>query len=218
MRLKAEANIDKEARLPQGIEFREDLLWSKIEEKQNPRKKRPVFWWVAVACVILAMGYAIYPGEEEVVISELLISEVLEAEVDFVEEEVLDEVVSESVTSIPKKIELSPSRKPKANVVVPSDTTPVVALEWLEPQKAALPLIAITPLKEKVHEPTLSPAALRLQKSLQKMDPNKASDQTLLVEKFNLFRELQRYPTQAATNQKSASVFNNLIQGKNENN
>lgn len=218
MRLKPEENIDKEARIPDGIEFRAELLWSKIEEKQNPKKKKPVFWWVAAACAILAIGYSIYPGEEEAVRSESLISETLEPKIQLMEEEVLAEEVSKLAAMVPKKVEPSSGPKLAENGGVPSDSEPKVGLELPEPQKVALPLIAITPTIEEPAEPKLSPAALRLQRSLQKLDPNKSAGQTLIVEKFNLFRELQRYPTQAATNQKSTSVISHLIKGKNENN
>ncbi|TDK46702.1 hypothetical protein [Algoriphagus formosus] len=65
-------------------------------------------------------------------------------------------------------------------------------------------------------EKKLSPAAMRLKRSLQKMDNENVPDQTMVVEKFNLLRELQGYPMEASAKQNPTSIYNQLNKRINE--
>jgi len=99
------------------------------------------------------------------------------------------------------------------------DSLPEFELPFGDSQKTIKQMVTIVPILQAKADQELSPAALRLQKSLQKMDPNKVSNQTLVVEKFNLLKELTTYQVQSASGaQLPNSIFQLPKKNRNENN
>jgi hypothetical protein len=100
-----------------------------------------------------------------------------------------------------------------------TDSSSNLDLTFIDSQKTIKPMVAIVPIIQAKADQELSPAALRLQKSLRKMNPNKLSDQILIVEKFNLLRELTSYQSQSASgSQLPNSIFQLPKKNRNENN
>jgi hypothetical protein len=221
MRLKSQGNIDKDAQLPEGVEFRKDLIWDQIQ-KEQPRK-RPVFWWLAAACLLVGIAFLFYPrAEEESVRPIIAQNNTLEPKVN-----VVPKVISEIEDLQESKIRLveveerelvSPLIVEKEFLIF-KDSLPEFELPFGDSQKTIKPMVTIVPILQAKADQELSPAALRLQKSLQKMDPNKVSNQTLVVEKFNLLRELTSYQSQSASgSQLPNSIFQLPKKNRNENN
>jgi hypothetical protein len=99
------------------------------------------------------------------------------------------------------------------------DSIPGFELPLVLTPIAIKPIIAIIPQIEDNPTQELSPAALRLQKSLQKLDPNKSAGQILIVEKFNLLKEFTIYQSQSASgSQQPTSIFQLPKKNRNENN
>lgn len=221
MRLKSQGNIDKDAQLPEGIEFRKDLIWDQIQ-KEQPRK-RPVFWWLAAACLLVGIAFLFYPrAEEEGVRPIIAQNNTLEPKVN-----VVPKVISEIEDLQESKIRLveveerelvSPLIVEKEFLIF-RDSLPEFELPFGDSQKTIKPIITIVPILQAKADQELSPAALRLQQSLRKMDPNKVSNQTLVVEKFNLLKELTTYQVQSASGaQLPNSIFQLPKKNRNENN
>jgi hypothetical protein len=222
MRLKSQGNIDKDAQLPEGIEFRQDLIWDQIQ-KEQPRK-RPVFWWVAAACLLVGIAFLLYPRaeEESVILPIIAQNTTLKPKVN-----VVPKVISEIEDLQESKIRLveveerelvSPLIVEKEFLIF-KDSLPEFELPFGDSQKTIKQMVTIVPILQAKADQELSPAALRLQKSLQKMDPNKVSNQTLVVEKFNLLKELTTYHVQSASGaQLPNSIFQLPKKNRNENN
>jgi hypothetical protein len=222
MRLKSQGNIDKDAQLPEGIEFRQDLIWDQIQ-KEQPRK-RPVFWWVAAACLLVGIAFLFYPRaeEESVILPIIAQNNTLKPKVN-----VVPKVISEieglqkleiKVVDIEERELVSPLIVEKEFLIF-KDSLPEFELPFGDSQKTIKPMVTIVPILQAKADQELSPAALRLQKSLQKMDPNKVSNQTLVVEKFNLLKELTTYHVQSASGaQLPNSIFQLPKKNRNENN
>jgi|GEM_PF-1697814 len=221
MRLKSKGNIDKDAQLPEGIEFRQDLIWAQIQNKQP--KERPVFWWVAAACLLVGIAFLFYPrAEEESVRPIIAQNNTLEPKVNVVPKvisEIEDLQESEIKLVEIKERELVSPLTVEKEFLIFKDLLPEFELPFGDSQIIIKPMIAIVPFIEDKAEQELSPAALRLQKSLRKMDANKVSDQILIVEKFNLLRELTSYQSQSASgSQLPHSIFQLPKKNRNENN
>ncbi len=222
MRLKSQGNIDKDAQLPEGVEFRKDLIWDQIQ-KEQPRK-RPVFWWLAAACLLVGIAFLFYPRakDESVILPIIAQNNTLEPKVNVVPEVISEiEVLQESeikLVEIKERELVTPLIVEKENPVF-TDSSSNLDLTFIDSQKTIKPMVAIVPIIQAKADQELSPAALRLQKSLRKMNPNKLSDQILIVEKFNLLRELTSYQSQSASgSQLPNSIFQLPKKNRNENN
>lgn len=213
-------NIDKKAALPEGIDFRKELIWKKIQTRK--KSKLRVFWpWLVAAMVILGFGLSFLKNSKPVEIEgqeiDLIASNsvhdfpILENPVlEFQDPELIEKRIPVQKTEV-KEIAKQPETK-----AVFSDEISIFKSIVAKPIKP-LKIASNEQLYSDLHEEKkLSPAAMRLKRSLQKMDKEKAPDQTLIVEKFNLLQELETYPFQASTGQKSTSIYNQLIKGKNE--
>lgn len=213
-------NIDKKAALPEGIDFRKELIWEKIKTQKKSRLR--VLWpWMVAAMVILGFGIFFLKNSKPIEITgqeiDLIVSNSthdfpkLENPVLEFQDPGLIENKSPMQEIGAEEVALKPEVKEKV-----SDEIPIfkdLITEPTNPLKIASYKRSDDDLQEKKQ---LSPAAMRLKRSLQKINKEKAPDQTLIVEKFNLLQELQTYPLQASTGQKSTSIYNQLIKGKNE--
>jgi hypothetical protein len=213
-------NIDKKAALPEDIDFRKEMIWEKIQTRK--KSKLRLFWpWMVAAMVILGFGLSFLKNSKPVEIAGQEIDLMASNSVhDFPELEnpVLDFQAPDLIERrIPvQKTEVKEIAKQPETKAVFSDEISIFKSIVAEPIKP-LEIASNEQLYSDLHEEKkLSPAAMRLKRSLQKMDKEKAPDQTLIVEKFNLIQELETYPLQASTGQKSTSIYNQLIKGKNE--
>jgi hypothetical protein len=213
-------NIDKKAALPEGIDFRKELIWENIKTQKKSRLS--IFWpWMVAALVILGFCLPFLKNSKPVEITgqeiDLIVSnsvhdfpELENPVLEFQVPDLIEKRIPVQKTEV-KEIEIEPGEKERI-----SDEIPIFKSIVAEPVKP-LEIATNEQLYNDVQEEKkLSPAAMRLKRSLQKMDKSKAPDQTLIVEKFNLLQELETYPLQASTGQKSTSIYNQLIKGKNE--
>ena len=217
MRLESNKNIDKTAQLPEGIEFRSEIIWGKIQDQREP-KKRAGFWWYAAACAIVILCISYYSPDESTTSSNELLTQINQTQNVFM-----------PLLEKPKKEEEKPKKKFYQSAR--SDQKFVVKkeekIDSVEVPESIPGLIAKTDIRgvsldsspnpDSLEE--LSPAAQRLQKSLNNLNFNKKPEERLIVEKFNLIRELNSYQSQTATNSNLPnSVFQLTKRYKNENN
>lgn len=213
-------NIDKKAALPEDIDFRKEMIWEKIQTRK--KSKLRVFWpWMVAAMVILGFGLSFLKSSKPVEIEgqeiKLIASDPIPVlpklenpVVEFQGPDLIGKRIPVQKTEV-KEIETNPELNEKI-----SDRDSVFRSTFFESSKsveiAALEL-SDTRLNQ---EKPLSPAATRLKRSLQKMNKENVPDQTIVVEKFNLLRELQGYPLEASAKQNPTSIYNQIIKGKNE--
>lgn len=217
MRLKSNNNIDKNAQLPEGMEFRSEIIWGKIQDQRKP-KNIVGFWWYAAACAIVILWISYFSPDERITSSNELLTQINQTQNVFMP---LLEKPEKEVDKLEK--EFYQSARPNQEYVVEKE----VNIDTIEVPKSIPGLIAKTDLSEVrlTHTPSseskeeLSPAAQRLRKSLNKLNFNKKPEERLIAEKFNLIKELNSYQSQTATNSNLPnSVFQLTKKYKNENN
>ncbi|WP_100628409.1 hypothetical protein [Algoriphagus formosus] len=213
-------NIDKKAALPEDIDFRKEMIWEKIQTRK--KSKLRLFWpWMVAAMVILGFGLSLLKNSKPVEIAGQEIDLIASNSVhDFPELEnpVLDFQVPDLIERrIPvQKTEVKEIAKQPETKAVFSDEISIFKSIVAEPIKP-LEIASNEQLYSDLHEEKkLSPAAMRLKRNLQKMDKENVPDQTMVVEKFNLLRELQGYPMEASAKQNPTSIYNQLNKRINE--
>lgn len=217
MRLKSNKNIDKAAQLPEGIEFRSEIIWGKIQDQRQPEKKAG-FWWYAAACAVMVVFIQYFSKEELSTSSNELLTQIDQTQ----------NVFMPILEKPEKKLENPPE---KSAVLARLDQKYMVkVIENIDSRKISEPIQQLIAKSDKIGVGldssansdslvVLSPAAQRLQKSLNKLNPNKKAEERLIVEKFNLIRELNGYQSQtAATTNLPNSVFQLSKKYRNESN
>ncbi|SDC58203.1 hypothetical protein SAMN04488104_100226 [Algoriphagus faecimaris] len=211
-------NIDKKAALPEEIEFRKELVWGKVQTRK--KSKLTIFWpWVVAALVVIGFGLSFLGRVEtpEIPVEENILTEknsgydLPKLENPTLEPQESDVIIKKSSFQAIKsnKIEIKSEVREKISDEIPIFNSAFP--ESLEPREIASSEQFDAPLQE---EKQLSLAASRLQRSIKKMNPNVAAEQTLVAERFDLIRKLQSYPVQASSKNTSNASLNSLFNGK----
>lgn len=211
-------DIDKEAALPKGIEFRKELIWENIQVRKKSRFNI-LMPWAAAALVILGLGLTFLAQQEMRPAEEVTVNwsgaksaaDSLSLENPPVILQVPNVVSHTPSPQEPEKVELRKAsepieKKPEEIPHIPSPSPELVN---------SLRLASIDSFGEpSAEEKSLSPAASRLQKSIQKMNPNRNSQQAVVGERLDLIKKIQNYPIQASSNSNTNSGLNSLFYGK----
>jgi hypothetical protein len=216
MRLESNKNIDKTAQLPEGIEFRSEIIWGKIQDQREP-KKRAGFWWYTAACAVVILCISYFSPDESTTSSNELLTQINQTQNVFM-----------PLLEKPKKEEEKPKKKFYQSAR--SDQKYVVKkeekIDSVEVSKAIQGLVAKTVLGEINLAPhsrleskeELSLAARRLKKTLENLNKDQVASQTLVVEKFNILNEIIKSNTQASTKGGSGTSLSKILKNKNEKN
>jgi hypothetical protein len=211
-------NIDKKAALPEDIDFRKELIWEKIQTRK--KSKLRLFWpWMVAAMVILGFGLSFLKNSKPVDIESQEIDLMANNSVhDFpkLENPVLDFQVPDLIEKrIPvQKAKFKEIAKQPETKAVFSDEISIFKSIVAEPIKP-LEIASNEQLYSDLHEEKkLSPAASRLQRSINKVNPNIAAEQSLVADRFDLIKTLQIHSIQASSKSTSNSSINNLLHGK----
>jgi hypothetical protein len=211
-------NIDKKAALPKDIDFRKELIWEEIQTRK--KSKLRLFWpWMVAAMVILGFGLSFLKNSKPVEIAgqeiDLMASNSvhdfpkLENPVlEFQDPDLIEKRIPVQITEV-KEIEIESGEKERISDEI-SIFESIVAEPVKQLEIAAFEL-SDTHLNE---EKPLSPAASRLQRSINKVNPNVTAERTLVAERFDLMKTLKSYPVQASSKNTSNSSLNSLLHGK----
>lgn len=211
-------NIDKKAALPEDIDFRKEMIWEKIQTRK--KSKLRVFWpWMVAAMVILGFGLSFLKSSKPVEIEgqeiKLIVSDpipVLPKLENPVVEFQYPELV-ENKSSLKKAVVKERARE-TMTIEVFSDETSIFESIIADPVKP-LEIASNEQLYHGLHEEKqLSPAASRLQKSIEKVNPNVAAEQSLVADRFDLIKTLQIHSIQASSKSTSNSSLTSLLHGK----
>ncbi|SNS09483.1 hypothetical protein SAMN06295967_103135 [Belliella buryatensis] len=216
-------NIDRNVNLPQGINFREDVIWGQI--KRPKKNKKPVFWWVA-ASVVLIVSIGLFLFSNSVNFEEdLLLTTTSQHEIGFLP---IPEIQKVEADEIVKKTKLSQ----ESNIPQSNPKPSILKVENAE-NKEADRFIADTeeiekeiPQKTQVVEPKpvetqLSPAAQRLQASLDKVNPKSKFKEKIILQRMTLAEFLganRNLDLAKGKNINQESVLSTLIRGNYEKN
>ena len=211
-------NIDKKAALPEDIDFRKEMIWEKIQTRK--KSKLRLFWpWMVAAMVILGFGLSFLKNSKPVEIAGQEIDLMASNSVhDFpkLENPVLEFQVPDLIEKrIPvQKTEVKEIAKQPETKAGFSDEISIFKSIVAEPIKP-LEIASNEQLYSDLHEEKkLSPAASRLQRSINKVNPNIASEQSLVADRFDLIKTLQIHSIQASSKSTPNSSINNLLHGK----
>lgn len=211
-------NIDKKAALPEGIDFRKELIWENI--KTQKKSKLRVFWpWMVAALVILGFGLSFLKNSKPVEITGQEIDLIVSNSVhDFPE---LENPVLEFQG--PELIEnKSPMQKIRAEEIALKqevkekifDEIPIFESIVAEPVKRLEIATNEQLYNELQEEKKLSPAATRLQRNINKVNPNITAEQSLVADRFDLIKTLQIHSVHASSKNTSNTSLNSLLHGK----
>ncbi|MCH7413094.1 hypothetical protein MM213_06345 [Belliella sp. R4-6] len=179
-------NIDHHVNLPEGIEFRQDAIWGQIKPKSN--HKKPYFWWIAASVALIAsVGIFLFSESD-----------------DFQENLLMTEFENQGVEIIPlpeveKPASVSPNENPaliKESKTVPIKSEPLIH-EFKDAETKRLSNFltevvdndttdSVQPTESKAAEIQLSPAAQRLQASLDKVNPKSEVKEKIILQRFTL--------------------------------
>ena len=214
-------NIDKEAGLPEGIEFRKELVWEKIQTRK--KSKLRLFWpWMVAAMVILGFGLSFLKNSKPVEVTgqEIeLISKWQSEDLPIVQNQEIPieepEIILENPSlTLVEKEEIKP--RSKSGIETQLEVT-FFRSSILDSAKS-IGLASMEPLNLQVSvDKPLSPAASRLQKTLDRMNKGQKIEETLIVEKFNLRKELNDRAVQATSKSNASPALNQLFKNRNEN-
>ncbi|MBY5952059.1 hypothetical protein KUV23_13805 [Algoriphagus marincola] len=211
-------NIDKKAALPEGIDFRKELIWEKI--KTQKKSKLRVFWpWMVAALVILGFGLSFLKNSKLVEITgqeiDLIVSnsvhdfpELENPVLEFQVPDLIEKRIPVQKTEV-KEIKIEPGEKERI-----SDEIPIFKSIVAEPVKP-LEIATNEQLYNDVQEEKkLSPAATRLQRNINKVNPNITAEQSLVADRFDLIKTLQIHSVYASSKNTSNTSLNSLLHGK----
>ena len=209
-------NIDKEVNLPEGIHFRKELIWAKV---QNQRKIK-VFWAKVVAAVAF-IGFGLSFLAYQSLRPDQEIREIGDSNM-VIDDRGMPQNSSRTAQTSPLIQEISPlpfneKKQVQEETSVKKENYSEISDFQVPPVLLAnsIRMAAVDSMTEPLDvEKSLSPAASRLQKSIQKMNPNLASQQSVVVERFDLIKIIQSQPLQASSNSSTNSGLNSLFHGK----
>ena len=208
--------------MPAGLEFRKELIWAKVQIRKKNKSKNSFLRKIAAMLVIgLGLIFALQFRFSEVS-EDLVTSSSLKFSNDSVKPKVFEtnepeklailenlkskELSSQKITadsgflsSVSKQI---PSQKTDNSRLIPS-------LEIANHNQ----IRAVSNEKE-----ALSPAASRLKQTLKKIKKDQKIEETLVIEKFNLRKELNQRAFQATSKSNDSPVLDQLLKKRNENN
>lgn len=216
-------NIDRNVNLPEGIDFREDVIWGQI--KRPKKNKKPVFWWFAASVVlIVSIGLFLFSNSANFE-EDLLLTTTSQHEIGILP---IPEIQKVEVDEIVEKAKLSQ----ESNIPQSKSKPSILRVENVE-NKEADRFIADTEEIEKeilqetqVVEPKpvktqLSPAAQRLQASLDKVNPKSKFKEKIVRQRMTLAEFLganKNLDLAKGNNINQESVLSTLIRGNYEKN
>ena len=209
-------NIDKEAGLPEGIHFRNELIWAKMQN----RKKTKVIWpWAVAAVVIIGIGLSFLAYQTRRSTQEIRAIGGYKAVIDDKGAPQNSAHPAQTSPIIQENPPLpTPEKKQILEESIDKDENFSKIKDFQVPVAQMVNSIRIVAedanIKPVAEEKSLSPAASRLQKSIQKMNPNLTSQQSVVVERFDLIKIIQSQPLQASSNSGVNSGLNSLLHGK----
>ncbi|MFD2034195.1 hypothetical protein ACFSKL_05295 [Belliella marina] len=214
-------NIDHHVDLPEGIEFRQEEIWNKINPKGN--RKKPYFWWIAASAALIASVGIFLFSENDDFQENLLMTEVENQEIKII---TLPEVekpelvrpnenvalVKESKTAPPKEEPLRQALNEPEIKAVDSFLTDLVENDSTG---------NIQTTESNSAEIQLSLAAQRLQASLDKVNPKSEVKEKIILQRMTLAEFLGAnrnidLAKESSINQES--ILKSLIRGNHEKN
>lgn len=220
-------NIDRNINLPEGIDFLEDVIWDQI--KLPNKNKKPVFWWVAASVVFGLLGIAAFLfnfDKQQGVQENLLLTEISSINLELGQVPLLS--IAEKPAILTKE---NKGKVIQQKVINNEEVTSKLNSEPLEvfandksvaeiSEKDAMILEPIEiQIKEK--EQTLSPAAQRLQASLDKVNPKSEFKEKIILQRITLAEFLgadRNLDLAKGNNINRESILSTLIRGNYEKN
>lgn len=220
-------NIDRNINLPEGIDFREDVIWDQI--KLPNKNKKPVFWWVAASVVFGLLGIAAFLfnfDKQQGVQENLLLTEISSINLELGQVPLLSIAEKPAILTkenkgkvIQQKVINNEEVTSKLNsepVEVFANDKSVAAIS----EKDAMILEPIE-IQVKEKEQTLSPAAQRLQASLDKVNPKSEFKEKIILQRMTLAEFLgadRNLDLAKGNNIIQESILSTLIRGNYEKN
>lgn len=220
-------NIDQKVNLPEGINFREDVIWDQV--KRPKKNKKPIFWWVAASVIFGLLGIAAFLfnlEKREGVKENFLLTEISSIDPE------LGQVSLKSITEKPaikaeenkgKVIQQKVKENKEVTLHLISETVDVFAndksVAEISDQNAKI--LESTEIQTKKEEQTLSPAAQRLQASLDKVNPKSEFKEKIILQRMTLAEFLganRNLDLAKGKNINQESVLSTLIRGSYEKN
>lgn len=216
-------NIDRNVNLPEGINFREDVIWDQI--KRPKKNKKPVFWWFAASVVlIVSIGLFLFSNSSNFE-EDLLLTTSSQHEIGILP---IPEIQKVDADEIVEKVKLSqesniPQSKSKPSILrvenVENKEADRFIVDTEEIEKEILQEIQV--VETKSVEAQLSPAAQRLQASLDKVNPKSEFKEKIILQRMTLAEFLganRNVDLAKGKNINQESVLSTLIRGSYEKN
>jgi hypothetical protein len=181
-------NIDHHVNLPEGIAFREEAIWSQI--KFQKQRKSAFYWWVAAAVVLISsIGLFLFSSSDDFQ-ENILLTTASHQEIEIIP------IPNMPKPMVDKTAETAVLRK-ESNIPQTEPQPSIQRVESVE-YKEADRLIAdkeeteekipekIQTIEQKSAELLLSPAAQRLQASLDKVNPKSEIKEKIILQRMTL--------------------------------
>ncbi|TVP53920.1 MAG: hypothetical protein EA341_00535 [Mongoliibacter sp.] len=182
-------NIDQRAKIPEGIEFRREEVWAKIQSKP---KRKPIGWWywsaAALIPLLLFVGWFFEPSQSEPPV--YVLTSISTYSDDLIIEKPNSEEMQKqrgNTISDPKSIE-----KMEESSVVASSVLDSVSHESKSKQSKTLRQSIV--LEDSIAEPEegkLSPSAQAFQQALEKTKIEQKVEERMIVEKLTFEQMIQ---------------------------
>ncbi len=181
-------NIDHHVNLPEGIAFREEAIWGQI--KFQKQRKSAFYWWVAAAVVLISsIGLFLLSSSEDFQ-ENILLTTTSPQEIGIISTPEIQKVEADKIMEKPELSEESNTQQKEAqpsiqrieNIKLKEGDRFLTDNEVIEkgvPQEIQI-------AESKSAEVQLSPAAQRLQASLDKVNPKSEIKEKIILQRMTL--------------------------------
>lgn len=220
-------NIDRNINLPEGIDFLEDVIWDQI--KLPNKNKKPVFWWVAASVVFGLLGIAAFLfnfDKQQGVQENLLLTEISSINLELGQVPLLSIAEKPAILTKENKgkvIQQKVINNEEVTSKLNSEPVEVFANDKSVAEISEKDAMILEPIEIQVKEKeqTLSPAAQRLQASLDKVNPKSEFKEKIILQRMTLAEFLgadRNVDLAKGNNINQESILSTLIRGNYEKN
>lgn len=220
-------NIDRNINLPEGIDFLEDVIWDQI--KLPNKNKKPVFWWVAASVVFGLLGIAAFLfnfDKQQGVQENLLLTEISSINLELGQVPLLSIAEKPAILTKENKgkvIQQKVINNEEVTSKLNSEPVEVFANDKSVAEISEKDAMILEPIEIQVKEKeqTLSPAAQRLQASLDKVNPKSEFKEKIILQRMTLAEFLgadRNLDLAKGNNINQESILSTLIRGNYEKN
>lgn len=189
MRLKKLQDIDRSASLPEGVDFRKELIWMNIQNRTTKKSYWLKYTSIAACLILLAFGLWLMSNYNIPRENTLLLTTVQDPDFNIPKIDLLGKPTTSDVDNRGLKT-LNKDASKKISISIPV----IVEIKEIPLKPGPTEPIIILPRMFTIEQPEperLSPSAQALKKSLAKLKSNEKVPETLVVEKLSLEQMLK---------------------------